>query len=98
MESRILEQATMVVKPELCKGCGLCIAACPVNVLSFSDSFNTKGYHYAVYAGEKCTGCGTCYYACPEPEAIIVWKKGAKVPSEFEPMNYQASGVFPEEE
>jgi len=96
--STILDKATVVVKPELCKGCGLCIASCPTEVLSFHEHFNTKGYHYAAYAGEGCTGCGICYYACPEPEAILVWKKGAPVPAGFQVKDYEESGVLPREE
>jgi|GEM_PF-1591504 len=98
MSASILDKATVAVKPELCKGCGLCIAACPVHVLSFHGHFNTKGYHFAMYSGEGCTGCGICYYACPEPEAILVWKKGALVPEGFQVRDYEASGVLPLEE
>ncbi len=76
MEKKVLEHPLVKVVPELCKGCGLCIDACPPNVLEFHSKFNTKGYHYAYYTGENCTGCGVCFYACPEPEAIIVYKKG----------------------
>ncbi len=97
MESVALEKPTVVVKPELCKGCGLCISSCPAEVLSFHERFNTKGYHYAVYSGEGCTGCGICFYACPEPEAIIVWKKRAQVPAEFDPQRYESAGAAPEE-
>jgi NAD-dependent dihydropyrimidine dehydrogenase PreA subunit len=98
MSTKILDTATVVVKPELCKGCGLCIANCPVEVLHFHKQFNTKGYHYADYAGDGCTGCGICFYTCPEPEAIIVWKKRAVVPEDFDPVVFQESGVNPVEE
>ncbi len=90
---KTLDTPTMVVKPELCKGCGLCISNCPVDVLSFHESFNSKGYHFASYSGEGCTGCGICFYACPEPEAIIVWKKRAEVPDDFAVENYVDPGV-----
>ncbi len=76
MGVKILDKPFVKVEPELCKGCGICIDACPVDVLKFSDAFNSKGYHYAYYVDEGCTGCGVCFYACPEPEAIIVFKKG----------------------
>jgi len=97
MSTKILDNAVMVVKPELCKGCGLCIEDCPSDVISFHKDFNTKGYHFAVYDGEGCTGCGICFYTCPEPEAIIVWKKKAAVPEDFDPTRYQTPGVNPEE-
>ncbi len=98
METRILDKPTVAVKPELCKGCGLCIENCPVDVLEFHKHFNTKGYHYAAYTGDGCTGCGICYYSCPEPEAIIVWKRKSVVESDFDVHRYEASGVLPVEE
>ncbi len=82
MSIRTLTEPTITIEPELCKGCGLCIEACPPDVLKFHEKFNNKGYHYAYYVGENCTGCGVCFYACPEPEAIAVYKKGAEVEEE----------------
>ena len=82
MSIKTLTEATITIEPELCKGCGLCIEACPPDVLKFHEKFNSKGYHYAYYIGENCTGCGVCFYACPEPEAIAVYKKGAEVEEE----------------
>ncbi|MBN2169820.1 MAG: 4Fe-4S dicluster domain-containing protein [Candidatus Krumholzibacteriota bacterium] len=80
--SRILEEAITVVSAEHCKGCGLCVQACPQAVLALMSSFNSKGYHPAHYVGEGCTGCGMCFYACPEPAAITVYKKGAEYPDQ----------------
>ena len=76
MAGKILDNHITVIYPELCKGCGLCIEACPQDVLKFHEKFNSKGFHYAFYIGEGCTGCNVCFYACPEPEAIAVYKKG----------------------
>jgi NAD-dependent dihydropyrimidine dehydrogenase PreA subunit len=70
----------VVIAPEACKGCGLCVNACPVKVLRLSDGFNAHGYHPAAYNGSGCTGCGICFYACPEPGAITVYVR-AKSPS-----------------
>ena len=55
-----------------CKGCGLCIQACPPEVIAMSEHLNHYGYRTALYAGAGCTGCGICFMACPEPGAIIV--------------------------
>jgi len=65
----------VVIDIEECKGCELCIEACPAGVLILSDKFNTHGYHPAAYKGDRCTGCGICFYACPEPGAITVFKR-----------------------
>ena len=67
---------TVVIREDECKGCGLCIEACPTDVLFEQPHLNRMGYHPAGYKGEGCTGCGVCFYACPEPGAITVYKKG----------------------
>ena len=55
-----------------CKGCGLCIEACPPKVIHLSDRLNHYGYRTATYNGAGCTGCGICFLACPEPGAVTV--------------------------
>jgi 2-oxoglutarate ferredoxin oxidoreductase subunit delta len=55
-----------------CKGCGLCVEACPPKVIHLSEGLNHYGYRTASYAGAGCTGCGICFMACPEPGAITV--------------------------
>jgi len=65
----------VVINTEECKGCELCIEACPSDVLFLSDKFNTHGYHPSAYKGDACTGCGICFYTCPEPGAITVFKR-----------------------
>jgi NAD-dependent dihydropyrimidine dehydrogenase PreA subunit len=57
-----------------CKGCGLCIEACPPRVIAMSERLNHYGYHTAAYAGAGCTGCGICFMVCPEPGAITVYR------------------------
>ena len=63
--TKTLEEAMVVVHFEHCKGCGLCVNACPQDVLYQIDGFNSKGYHPAEYRGEGCTGCGMCVWNCP---------------------------------
>jgi len=58
-----------------CKGCGLCVEACPLKVLSLSEELNHYGYHPAIYLGSGCSGCGICFYACPEPGGIRVFRR-----------------------
>ena len=80
--TRILEKADVIISPEHCKGCGLCVMVCPKEVLSLQPGFNSQGYHPAAYSGENCNGCGYCFYACPEPAAVTVYKKGAEIPND----------------
>ena len=67
-----------------CKGCGLCIEACPPKAIHLSDELNHYGYRTATYNGSGCTGCGICFFACPEPGAITVLRlrRGAAVQQE----------------
>ena len=52
----------------VCKGCGLCVRACPKNVLALSKTkLNAKGYHPAeVAVPEDCIGCASCARTCPD--------------------------------
>ena len=55
-----------------CKGCELCISACPQQVLSIDMThFTPKGYHPVRLIQEGCTGCGICALMCPEAALSI---------------------------
>ncbi len=64
----------VTIDPEECKGCGLCIEACPPKCLELERELSAYGVHPAHYLGEGCTGCGICFYVCPEPGAITVYR------------------------
>ena len=64
-----------VVDTERCKGCSLCVVACPLHVLELSKHVNRKGYNYAQTALEDtCTGCASCAIVCPDG-CITVYRK-----------------------
>ena len=55
------------VDVEKCKGCELCIAACPTNVIQLNPEVNRKGYHFAYAENpDNCTGCTNCAMVCPD--------------------------------
>ena len=53
---------------DACKGCGLCVDACPKGLLQISkDKINKKGHHPAEIAKpEECVGCTSCAIMCPD--------------------------------
>ena len=39
-------KGVVVVNTERCKGCNLCVVACPLKVLALTPKVNQKGYNY----------------------------------------------------
>lgn len=68
------DRGLLRIDMEECKGCALCMEACPPKVIRMRDQLNHYGYRTAVYSGRGCTGCGICFLACPEPGAITVFR------------------------
>ena len=62
---------------ENCKGCELCITACPQESLALSPRINGQGYHYAVLVKDNCTGCINCALVCPDA-VITVYRENKK--------------------
>lgn len=62
-----MAEIRLEVAQDRCKGCELCIAACPRDVLAIAGHINALGYRpVEVVALERCTGCGACYVVCPD--------------------------------
>ncbi len=66
------DRGILQIDAEECKGCGLCIEACPPKAIGMDEQLNHYGYRTALYCGVGCTGCGVCFMVCPEPGAITV--------------------------
>ena len=61
----IKSRGSVRIDTEVCKGCELCITACPPEVLSMSTDVNHLGYRYPqLHPG--CTGCAACLFVCPD--------------------------------
>ena len=64
--STITVRGTVHIDTEACKGCDLCIDACPPRVLVMTtDEHNTRGYRYPELM-PGCTGCRACAQICPD--------------------------------
>ena len=53
---------------DACKGCELCMAACPKKLITADKSvFNKSGLHPAVITdAAACIGCLSCALMCPD--------------------------------
>lgn len=67
----------LTFQSELCKGCGLCVSACPKHILTLAqDKINAKGHHpVTVTDPSACIGCAFCATMCPD--CIITVEKEA---------------------
>jgi len=56
-----------IIDQERCKGCGLCIRACPKKILEMSKDTNSQSVNYPVCINlEACIGCCFCATMCPD--------------------------------
>lgn len=65
-------QTDIVIFPDWCKGCAICVSFCPTKALAL----NEYGKAQAV-AIEECINCGFCENHCPD-FAILVRPKEAR--------------------
>lgn len=60
--------AKVTFNEDACKGCELCITACPKKIIFLNkEKLNQKGHYPAdVIEMDKCTGCAACAMMCPD--------------------------------
>lgn len=69
-------KGVVVVDKARCKGCGICVDACPSGVLALSSEVNGKGYNFVIMANtDACTGCASCGVICPDSCLVIYRQK-----------------------
>jgi 2-oxoglutarate ferredoxin oxidoreductase subunit delta len=67
-------KGTVKIETDTCKGCELCIVACPQESLALSSRINIRGYRYVELVKDNCTGCINCALVCPDV-AITVYRQ-----------------------
>lgn len=72
-------KGAIVVNIEQCKGCGVCVEACPTKVIALSNEVNSKGYTYSfMQQPDACTGCTSCAQVCPDTVITVYRMKTDK--------------------
>ncbi len=62
-----MKRGTVKIDRERCKGCYLCVRACPFKVLEADQQMNSSGIYPSFFKhADKCTACASCYQVCPD--------------------------------
>jgi len=72
------------IDEQRCKGCALCIGACPAGVLVLAAGRpNTRGYRPVLLNDPdgRCTGCGLCAMMCPDVCLTVYRFSEARLPA-----------------
>ena len=69
-------RGAIVVNTDRCKGCSLCVVACPQKVIALAaKKVNVHGYPYVEPVHQElCVGCTSCAVVCPDG-CITVYRK-----------------------
>ena len=55
------------INKDICKGCGLCVLACPKKCIKLTKGFNGSGFKWAEITDiKKCNQCALCCQMCPD--------------------------------
>ena len=66
----------IVIDSKLCKGCHICIALCPQNVLAKSKEVDNRGFFLPEVSNlDACTVCRICELECPDFAIKVIEQK-----------------------
>ena len=69
----------IVINLDYCKGCNICVAVCPKEVLRPSNQISAKGYVLPEAVNlEACTYCKLCEIVCPDLAIAVKDKQTSK--------------------
>jgi len=64
--------AKIVIDLDRCKGCGLCVVACPKNLIKPTEELSSRGYMVFEFVDDgTCTGCTFCALMCPDVAIVV---------------------------
>ena len=72
LENGEISYEKLVLKPEWCKGCGICVAFCPTKTLTLTNE------KIDVVDIDRCIQCGQCELRCPDYAIYVGRKKNEK--------------------
>ena len=82
-----MARGRVVINEAGCKGCALCTAACPPDVLVIApDRLTARGYHpvQLIDPDGHCTGCGLCAVICPDVCITVYKVRNPRAPVGFD--------------
>jgi 2-oxoglutarate ferredoxin oxidoreductase subunit delta len=65
------------INDEWCKGCGICVAFCPKQVLALDDKDKAEAAHV-----ENCIACKLCELRCPDLAIEVATTVDTEAPKE----------------